>query len=726
MKLLSLFTFFVIMLWSLTITDTVDNSPVWNNLKMKMGKPSTVNKEYALTIWKAMETKSQETAQFIVNKIGGTVLEFLRNTNISNPCVSSITSLLKGFVKTKKWAVKMIDASGKVPEGIVTGTVTSFGSYDECINIKTNAEHNTSGFRGQYCTLRFQPVLPPRPRFQSIVKRLDMFTNFTSSDKIFSILSRDAQYFSYLSFRIGICLPSTCPVEDIQKLSDRVATWMYLSSKTVHCEEKEEMKLDTHQIIVGVVLLLVCLFILVSTTIDICLRKTKEKTEFTGIFSKRTSLEYFLAFSLYTNSKKLFSTKSSARTIGALHGIRLISILWIIWGHLYFYINYQGFTDSFGATNFVASFLSQPLMNGTVAVDTFFFLSGLLTFYVTLELVEKNHERLNIVIYVVHRYWRLAPPLAFTICFTMLIPLLGSGPLWHESIDHVVKGCQKHWWTNLLFINNFVSTKDVCLNYSWYLANDFQFHILSLLILLPLLKSVVRGFIVTAMLTLVSMVITGGITYFYNYPATRLYGILNGDDIWEFCTRIYFQPYTHLGAYCVGVTLGCIISKKQKIRLSALQQAIGWMLTATGLLLVLYGTYNWNRGYESTHTSVILYAATHRTVWALAIAWLTMTCVYGYGGFLNTFLSWKFLMLLDRVTFAAYLLHPLVQQVYYSRNRVHLPNDHYFMTYIYFGTLMVVYPAAFVFTLFFESPFLAIEKLMLRTRTEKRGIEELN
>ncbi|XP_022251569.1 nose resistant to fluoxetine protein 6-like [Limulus polyphemus] len=531
-----------------------------------------------------MENKSQETAQFIVDKVGDTVIEFLRNTNISKPCVSSIISLLRGFAKTKKWAVEMIDASGKLPEGILTGTVTAFGSYDECVDIKLNTEDNTGGFRGQYCTLRFQPVLPPHPRFQSIVKRLDIFTNFTSSDKYF-IKRCAVLQLSFLPYwnLLAINLSSGRHPEIIrQKYKGYNLLAENITQKS--CRDFSCKHADYGR---RVVLLAVCLFTLVSTTIDIFLRKMKGKTELIRIVSKRTSLEYFMAFSLYTNSKKLFSTKTSARTIGALHGIRLISILWIIWGHLYFYINYQGFTDSFGATAFVSSFLAQPLMNGTVAVDTFFFL-------------------------------RLAPPLAFVICLTMLIPLLGSGPLWHESIDHVVEGCRKKWWTNLLFINNFLTTKDV------------------------------------------------------------------------------------------------------------LQQAIGWMLSATGLLLVLYGTYNWNRGVETDQTSVILYAATHRTVWALAIAWLTMTCIYGYGGFLNTFLSWKFLMVLDRVTFATYLLHPLVQQVYYSRYRVHLPDDHYVMAYIYFGTLMVVYPAAFVFTLFFESPFLAIEKLMLRRHTEKRGIEQLS
>ncbi|XP_076315348.1 O-acyltransferase like protein-like isoform X1 [Tachypleus tridentatus] len=305
----------------------------------------------------------------------------------------------------------------------------------------------------------------------------------------------------------------------------------------------------------------------------------------------------------------------------------------------------------------------------------------------------------------------------------MLIPLLGSGPLWHEGIDHVVEGCRKNWWANMLFINNFLTTKNVCLNYTWYLPNDFQFHILSLLILVPLMRSTVRGLLITATLVLSSMVITGAITEFYDYPATRLYGLPTTDEVWEFCTRIYFKPYTHLGAYCVGAMVGCLLAKKQQIALSPFQQVLGWILSMAGLMLVLYGTYDWNRGQETSRAAVVFYAATHRTVWAVAIAWLTVTCVYGYGGLLNTFLSLKIFVVLDRVTYAAYLIHPLFQQVYHSRLRVHLSGDQYVGIYGYLGNLMVVYPSAFLFTLFFESPFLSLEKLLLTRFTERKGIQ---
>jgi hypothetical protein len=45
--------------------------------------------------------------------------------------------------------------------------------------------------------------------------------------------------------------------------------------------------------------------------------------------------ELLLTFSVYTNGKKLLNTKSSGDTLQAVHGMRFISICWVVWGHRY-------------------------------------------------------------------------------------------------------------------------------------------------------------------------------------------------------------------------------------------------------------------------------------------------------------------------------------------------------------------------------------------------------
>ena len=67
------------------------------------------------------------------------------------------------------------------------------------------------------------------------------------------------------------------------------------------------------------------------------------------------------------------------------------------------------------------------------------------------------------------------------------------GYLQKEAVDD---SCPEGWWTNLLYINNLYSGPDPqtgpalnkfgCLGYTWYLANDTQFYILSPILLITL------------------------------------------------------------------------------------------------------------------------------------------------------------------------------------------------------------------------------------------------
>ena len=52
-------------------------------------------------------------------------------------------------------------------------------------------------------------------------------------------------------------------------------------------------------------------------------------------------------------------------------------------------------------------------------------------------------------------YYRLTPTLMFFILFSAkLSPFLGAGPLWFVRMD--TSSCSENWWTNLLYINNFI------------------------------------------------------------------------------------------------------------------------------------------------------------------------------------------------------------------------------------------------------------------------------
>ena len=66
-------------------------------------------------------------------------------------------------------------------------------------------------------------------------------------------------------------------------------------------------------------------------------RDTKVNENEKGKISKpNLFLKYFVAFSVISNTRKLFHiSRDSNNTLGSLHGIRIITMLWIVIGHTY-------------------------------------------------------------------------------------------------------------------------------------------------------------------------------------------------------------------------------------------------------------------------------------------------------------------------------------------------------------------------------------------------------
>lgn len=70
--------------------------------------------------------------------------------------------------------------------------------------------------------------------------------------------------------------------------------------------------------------------------------------------------------------------------------------------------------------------------------------------------------RINVPLLYFHRYLRLTPLLGVLILFTMsLMRFMGNGPIWPSTIDFLGKQCERHWWSTLLYVQNYVNPKDM-------------------------------------------------------------------------------------------------------------------------------------------------------------------------------------------------------------------------------------------------------------------------
>lgn len=145
----------------------------------------------------------------------------------------------------------------------------------------------------------------------------------------------------------------------------------------------------------------------------------------------------------------------------------------------------------------------MPLANFTLSVDTFFFIrsvvtmcnvplsnvltynllykssttSGLLLIFSNWKKLQLTNGTLNVLDFFFHRIWRIWPAYAATIGIAIVLPVIGSGPLWPAAVESAADTCRNSWWTNLLFVNNFLDADKVCLFHTWFLSASMQFHL---------------------------------------------------------------------------------------------------------------------------------------------------------------------------------------------------------------------------------------------------------
>ena len=121
-------------------------------------------------------------------------------------------------------------------------------------------------------------------------------------------------------------------------------------------------------------------------------------------------------------------------------------------------------------------------------VDTLFFTSGFLAVIVLLRhAVEDNHGRLapsDIFAFMLHRIFRVLPLYGLVlVVYIFIVPLIGSGPFWYLVDGTTTSNCASYWWTNLIFVNNFVPAennwKQSCAPWTFFLAVDMQLCILA-------------------------------------------------------------------------------------------------------------------------------------------------------------------------------------------------------------------------------------------------------
>ncbi|XP_022257188.1 nose resistant to fluoxetine protein 6-like [Limulus polyphemus] len=649
-----------------------------------------------------------DTGRSLLGLILSQILNVDFNTTLSPQCTAGIVSLIKDLTTSQFWAIQMFDASAKIESGILNGKFSFIGSYDECLNVQRPKQSTAppdvgiSDIKGQYCVVYLKPIPPQWNTTQTQIDDLDHneFINapevWRGGDTFGSMMGSVQGLGSYMAYRAGLCLPSSCSLMDLNLMLKSSLSQVPVETNALRCEGNETHPLTVEQIFVITLFSVLLALLVLGTLLDILFYLQRRRTRANDAISasKGKISQFLLCFSAYTNGQKILNTKTNSDTMGALHGIRFLSMTWVLIGHTYAFINFQSAENLIEMTKIGTNFAFLAVSNATVSVDTFFFLSGLLVTYITLKVMKKNNGHLNLPLYYFHRFLRLTPPYALIIALTVVWKVMSRGPFWNDIVVSQANFCQKTWWASLLYISNFVKSQEICLAHGWYLSNDMQFFVLTPLILIPLYKKPIAGLIINFLFLLGTTITPGVLNYVNDFPP---YGVLGGDikTIMDQFKTIYIKPYCRMGPYCVGIFVAYFLLKHKNIKLKPIIQVIGWSLSIACNLSIIYGIYPWNKGHLPSTEVAAIYTATHRTAWSLGLAWLTIACVTGHGVNEEQGL-------------------PLPEKRGFTSDLRNMGS-----VYLFFGFLVMTMALAFVCSIAFESPFMALEKLIL-PREEKQ------
>ncbi|XP_033116068.1 nose resistant to fluoxetine protein 6-like [Anneissia japonica] len=401
-------------------------------------------------------------------------------------------------------------------------------------------------------------------------------------------------------------------------------------------------------------------------------------------------------------------------------------MFWIILGHTAQFMGYRLDNITYVLTTLLPKFYFVILWQATFAVDTFFLLSGLLLCYLTLKTLKKCDGKLNWGLFYFHRWWRITPAYFMTLAiWSSLLIHLADGPSANATFDGARQLCRATWWTNVLYINNlfpFPGTDgSICMIWSWYLAVDMQFFIITPPLLILLFKRPRLGIAATAVVCVVSFITTASLTGYWGLKAGLNSGFYNNRSL-EFpdAQRIYNKPYTRISTYLVGILTGYVMFayESRRPRIPKWGLAVGWIVSIILAMIVIFGLWKTNTGKELSQGAAIMHYTFSKFSFALAVAWVVLVCVFDYGGPVNTFLSWGIWTPLARLTFCAYLLHPVLLFLYIFPSKVLFHYWGFQTFYTFIATIVLSYGAAFVLSVLVEAPTMGLEKMLFHKKTK--------
>ncbi|KAI7684941.1 hypothetical protein SSS_01179 [Sarcoptes scabiei] len=381
-----------IILIFLSLTTTIDNvvgtidateisliEPI-NDLKDQIFKTAqllvqdysklTENDTTILSNWKAYSRILSKINYVLFDMISEALMDSDLVDSLSDGCVKSLTDFSIALVQQESWSYQIIDSNGFLSSGLLKGSFANFGDFDECIGAGLDHKDHLA----RYCLINYHIDFETN---QTNLFAQDLIFNTTGTileRTFFTELLRYAHFFKARQGRSGLCVPSACTKDDVQLLIDNVLRIDKLIFNVSSCQTNDGLyRFSLLQIIILCLFVAISLIIIALTIIEFTFHSDDDVKSRSSILLRKLSIKQ--------NFQSLLTIERSADQLSSINGIRLLTMFWLVYSHVYLLSVKETFRSS---TRFIESlfdFKVHLIINAWPAVDIFFILSALLHSY---------------------------------------------------------------------------------------------------------------------------------------------------------------------------------------------------------------------------------------------------------------------------------------------------------------------------------------------------------
>ena len=413
-----------------------------------------------------------------------------------------------------------------------------------------------------------------------------------------------------------------------------------------------------------------------------------------------------------------------------IDGIRGFSLIMVIVGHLLHF--YRPFFTKIEETSKLSVFFD--FFRADLAVDAFFVISGFLIGSILFNEYKKNLS-LSFKSFYLKRFFRLMPVYFVSVFLGIVFYSFVKNS--NSAMSPQIELMLGNFWTNLLYVNNFIPVQEQFMGWCWSLAIEEQFYLLVPLFIVGLFRLVRQKVWFFIALFFLSFVVRFYVVYHYNLVGSDgFWGNKIGDDNWRSTFNLlYDNLYTRYGGLLIGV-LGSYFSVYYLDRLKKFFESVSfsrilYFICVFVFLCVffkidfIYFSELTKTGVNITATDLSFYekiyfsfiVACSRNLFSLSVMYIIFYIMFstkGRGSLLSKVLSSRFLFPVAQLSYSAYLIHPFIIIPVFRYLTPYLFGyiDSVYYVFILNSViaLILIYLLSLVLHVFVEKPFMEMRK----------------